>query len=427
MALSVGLYVSGILLGLTGHAFAQVSTESDAKYNAMFRQMFANPANLDVTFRFARLATLRGDYEAAIGALERMLFFNPNLPRVRLELGVLYFKIGSYQMAQSYFDGALKGNPPPKIRAKIEIYLATIKRRLSPTKFAAMFFTGLRYQSNANAGPDGTLVRAYGQDAVLSSQFTHAPDWNWFAQFSGKYAYEFGDQSGSAIEASLTGYYAKQFKYSQFDLGLVELKAGPRLPFLGGSTIHVYGIANAESLASDPYLVTEGAGVSVRFAVNGLLVEPAFEYRHRAFFDSGTYPTASQQSGNLFSAASTVRGQVGALRWEGRLAYEHNTADFAFNSYDRVSYELDLPLICRDWTVTPLVGGNFTSYRAPDPIVDPNVKRRDTEFHFGVTVDRPLRKNVAVHGEALVSTTSSTLPNFAQRNVTVVIGPTARF
>ena len=59
------------------------------EYDRAFRAMLADPGNLDKTFAFARLAIAKKDYEGAIGALERMLLINPNLPRVRLELGVL--------------------------------------------------------------------------------------------------------------------------------------------------------------------------------------------------------------------------------------------------------------------------------------------------------------------------------------------------
>src|SRR4051794_34603931 len=51
-----------------------------------------------------------GDYEAAIGALERLLFYNPDLARVRYELGSLYYRLGSYEMAARYFKEAL-ANP----------------------------------------------------------------------------------------------------------------------------------------------------------------------------------------------------------------------------------------------------------------------------------------------------------------------------
>jgi tetratricopeptide (TPR) repeat protein len=73
-------------------------------YETLFQQMYKSPSNLDVSFKFAEQAVARGDYEAAIGALERMLFFNPNLPRVKFELGVLYFNLGSFELARCWGD-----------------------------------------------------------------------------------------------------------------------------------------------------------------------------------------------------------------------------------------------------------------------------------------------------------------------------------
>ena len=67
--------------------------------------MFADPTNLDLTFQFASIATQLGNFESAISALERMLLLNPNLPRVKLEVGVLYFRLGAYPIARSYFFG----------------------------------------------------------------------------------------------------------------------------------------------------------------------------------------------------------------------------------------------------------------------------------------------------------------------------------
>src|SRR5258708_22283860 len=57
-----------------------------AEYDAAFQAMLKAPANLDVTFHFADVAFRAGDYEGAVGALERMLPFNPDLPRVKLQL-----------------------------------------------------------------------------------------------------------------------------------------------------------------------------------------------------------------------------------------------------------------------------------------------------------------------------------------------------
>ena len=269
-------------------ATAAATTANDPitnpEYNALFKRMFANPTDLEVTFRFAEMATQLGDYEAAIGALERMLFFNPDLPRVKLELGVLYFKLGSYTMARSYFESAVKGdNVPAEVRAKVDAFLAEIDSRLSPNKFALYGHAGFRHQTNANAGPDGLLVRVVGQDAVLNSQFAKTPDWNAFGQTEIDYAYDLGDQRGDTIEAIFVGYYADQFKLHQFDLGVAELQAGPRMPIGPAASLKIYGIGNALSLAASPYLYTGG----------GWALRPG-SMSHRLVFSSRSSNTATE-------------------------------------------------------------------------------------------------------------------------------------
>src|SRR5689334_17243449 len=97
------------------------------QYDAAFQEMLRQPANLDVLFKFASLASQTGDLEGAISALERMLLINPNLPRVRLELGVLYYRLKSYEVAREYLQGALKSpNVPSEVRTRAEQFIAQI-------------------------------------------------------------------------------------------------------------------------------------------------------------------------------------------------------------------------------------------------------------------------------------------------------------
>ena len=186
-------------------------------YESLFQQMYKNPANLDVSFRFAEQAVKRADYEAAIGALERMLFFNPNLPRVKLELGVLYFKLGSFELARGYFLDAVKGGDvPDDIRAQVRAYLAEIDRRLSRYEYSVFLHGGLRYQSNANVGPNDLMVRALGQDAILDNRFGKRPDVNAFQTVAANYIYKM-NQRGDQLEATLLALNSRQFRLSQFN------------------------------------------------------------------------------------------------------------------------------------------------------------------------------------------------------------------
>ena len=115
VALLLGASVAAAETG-SGEATPETRAQLEAEYNQAFGQMLKNPADLDVTFRFAKLATKLGNDEAAISALERMLLFNPDLPRVRFELGVLYFRLGSYDIARSYFTEARDAPDSPPAR-----------------------------------------------------------------------------------------------------------------------------------------------------------------------------------------------------------------------------------------------------------------------------------------------------------------------
>jgi Flp pilus assembly protein TadD len=84
------------------------ASDLDRQYDAAFQEMLRQPADLNVLFKFATLAAQTDDLEGAVSALERMLLISPDLPRVRLELGVLYYRLGSYEVARSYLETALK-------------------------------------------------------------------------------------------------------------------------------------------------------------------------------------------------------------------------------------------------------------------------------------------------------------------------------
>ena len=64
----------------------------------VFDSIIEDPTNLDNLFNYANLSILVGDLEAAIGIFEQMLIYKPDLPRIKLELGVLYFRLGAYAL-----------------------------------------------------------------------------------------------------------------------------------------------------------------------------------------------------------------------------------------------------------------------------------------------------------------------------------------
>lgn len=119
---------------VAGNTRAEGKTSADAATKALFeeafQQMLQDPSDIDVTLRYAELARDLGDYEAAIPPLERILMFNPELHKIKLELGIMYYKLKSYEMAEAYFQKALESEKASAdVKAKSQQYLDAIAKR----------------------------------------------------------------------------------------------------------------------------------------------------------------------------------------------------------------------------------------------------------------------------------------------------------
>src|SRR4051812_32692170 len=77
----------------------QIKPEMKAEYDAAFQDMLNKPGNLEVALRYATIANKAGDLEGAIGTYEGLLLIDSNLPLVRVELGILYYRLKSYAVA----------------------------------------------------------------------------------------------------------------------------------------------------------------------------------------------------------------------------------------------------------------------------------------------------------------------------------------
>ena len=432
----------GACLVCSNLALGQIFPASDRALEELHERILSDPSNIELTVRYAQMARQRGDYEAAIGAYERLLLYNPSLPQLKYELAALYFELESYIAARSYFEeAASSASLAGDLRDNAKEYIVEIDRRLSPTRFTAYLHAGLRYQTNASAGPASDLIRFGGQSVSLEQSFAKQPDWNGYGLAVLNFEHDFGNERGDSFEASLGTYYSKQFRIDRVNLGVAELQAGPRFALpsdhVVGASLKLYGIVNGYTLGDREYLRTFGAGASVRAKpTQAMVVESTFEYRDRKFFDSVNYPIASEQSGDLFTYALSGSGLVfGSVRWIARAGYDWSRADFTFWSYDRPFIDLGLPVAFvvswfgknQTWVLTPYAGASYVNYGGPDPSVDPDVTRRDHEWHVGATLDATLATNAGVRLNVHYARNDSNIANFSYRNFAVSIGPAVRF
>jgi tetratricopeptide (TPR) repeat protein len=425
-------------------AAAAAAAASNPEYQALFKRMYANPQDMDATFKFADVAERLGDYEAAIGALERVLLYNPNLAPVKVRLAQLYYRIGGTETAKSYLEQAMA---TPGVSSEVQGIAQQLLISGGTTGvgggegFHLYSYSGARYQTNASAGPASQLITSFNNVQRLDRRFRAAPDWNYFTLNNASYTQDLG--GGLSAEANLFGYYAKQVNLWWFDLGVAELIAGPRLaipaPFVNDASIKVYGIGTATWLNEDPYYNGAGFGVAPRFSLGDVRFEPSYEWRDRNFKNSDFYPATSQQSGLLQVAALTADGKLfGALPFAGRGSFSWNRTDvraFDFNSYDRWAVDIGFPFTFalnvlgeeRQFVFTPTAGYTLTDYEAPNPAIQRGVFREDREWRIGAALDVQVYQNWGIRTFVQYSEVSSNIPNFEYTNFSVSVGPTYRF
>jgi tetratricopeptide (TPR) repeat protein len=104
--------------------FSAPTPQLRAAYEAALVLTLKMPADPDTLFKFAVLAVKLGDMEGAISALERLLLIENDLPEVKLELGVLYYRIGANIMAVVHLEAAAASpSATPETRQRAGVFL----------------------------------------------------------------------------------------------------------------------------------------------------------------------------------------------------------------------------------------------------------------------------------------------------------------
>lgn len=421
---------------LPAPAAAQTPSDFVGNPAPLYQGILARPSDLNNTLQYAADASA-DDIESAIGTYEQLLFYNPKLARVRFELGVLYLRLGSYETAGSYLRSALQmPDITPDLQERAEDLIAIVDKKLQVDQFTGYAQTGLAYQSNPGAG-------AGSSQAVLASgfspQFLARSDWNWFGAFAVNYVHDFQTQNGDTFEASTVGYDAQEFRLHQFDVGLLEFRAGPRFGIVTGDpnrslSIKPYVIATGALLADAPYYGGLGGGLTVHTNVGNVALDPYVEVVQQSFRNSSFYPLASGFSGTLSTYGLQASGPiVSSLGFQTRLGFGHANDNYNPYSYDVYAADLWLPWNFsfpgdgRMWTLIPSFGVSQWLYAAADPNFEPNIIPKTTEWRVGLGLEIPLWRQVVLGTLVQYRADQSNVAAYTMHDFSVSAGPTFKF
>ena len=416
-------------------------TATRSEQQGLLVQIMAHPRDYQAVYAYVKVSEQLGDYEAAIGALERLLFYNQDMPRVKYELGTLYFRLQSFSVARRYFREALAS---PSIdattRSRIDAYLPEVDKQLQPARTWIFLNGGVRYQSNASATPNGNQVMSGGVLQPLDLSQPHGSDVNSFEMVRFANDFGFGDQRQNTLETRLSGYLTQQRRLSELNVASVSGSIGPRIllekigqnsltikPYLTGALTSVGGAAPSANA---------GAGLALSAPLgNDVVVTPFAEWQS-AWYGNGSNANATLGNADVINTGLSAAIHFSdAFQVNVKSGYHRGKAGSVYQSYDGYSAEIAFAMrfdpptrkMPNKWTLGPYARVSSTSFDAPNPGIDPSHARSDTNWEAGVILDAPMTAHFGLNAAVSYARTSSNIPNYTYDNWSAIIGTTAHF
>ncbi|ODS00972.1 hypothetical protein AUC68_13720 [Methyloceanibacter methanicus] len=432
-----------VCLALGSPKATSAAEVSEPQREAMLQRMIANPSDLDLAFEYAQASADAGDYEGAISALERMLIYAPNTPRIQFELGVLYYKLGAYEVARSYFEQVLL-NPsvPNEVADQVRLYIQQLAIAADPPPFSASIFSAIRWESNANFGPSTNTVTLNGLDFTLGSQSVGRDGWSWLNIGTLHYSYDL-EKQGDRLEFDFLAYSTVYFdsQLSDIDLDFFEFTLGPSFNMKrfdwDQTRLFVYAIGDLSYLGYDSYFYAPGAGMRLlSFSATQSVLDVRLETRYRDFQDNSDLPTNSLRTGfqTRLGLNYTYYFTPGVVLTTAGYA-QREAADASFYSNTEVALSAGLawtftnPFWAAQFPLTWQLGGGIIrrDYDDPDPTINPVAPERDDTWWARTAVVVPVAETWALVPQVEYRDQQSNYDLRTFDNLTAILGIQKRF
>ncbi|CCG41161.1 tetratricopeptide repeat protein [Magnetospirillum molischianum] len=451
MSPRIPLLCSALLTGLClGSAPVQAQEAARPNISAQIDQAFGdvlgNPANLQVGRRYASLQVEGGNFEGAIATLERLLLDPAADPSIRVELGMLYYRVASYAMAESYLTSALADpRVSGPLRRDAETLLNNVKRRNAPGGMLnGAVSIGLRGQSNPTAASSAGNLSYGGIRVPIPEQSRRKSDVDVFMSAAAAHEWDLETQNSAAIVSNgavfanrygnAEGYNADKVKTDPQDLVVLTATSGVRfkpspldLPDL---TIRPYLGVSELLLSGNQYMAAAGGGLDLAYTLNGgaTLLGMTYDIRRTVYADRADISESGAQSGYEQSVQLKAVQEVAPLNIvSANFTLRDHQADRSYFEYRsveaRVGYGLSYgnPVRWdeRLWTSSVYGGPVLRYYQGADPVVDPATTRKDVEWRVGASQVVPMTDALSLLLGVDYTVSDSNLPNYCYDNIMV--------
>lgn len=444
-------HLVALLLGSTflfgGQSFAQqVSTQNtSAQINEAFSEVLRNPASIPVGQKYARLLVESGNFEGGIAALERLLLDPAADPAIRLELSVLYYRVGSYAAAESYARAAL-ADPrlSGELRKSGEQLLKDLEaRNAKGGRFSGSVSSGLRFQTNPTAAPASGTQMQSGSRVAVPDASRRQSDADAFFSANVHHELDLETQNSATLVSNGT-VFANRFRRAAHydtdtaktdpqDVAVVNANSGiqfqPDPLGMPNLTVRPFVGVGGLLLNGRPYMGSVGGGLEGDLRLNGgaTLLGMAYDIRRTSYAQRADISESRAQSGYEQSLELKVTQEVAPLQLVTASVglRDHNAGRdyFAYEGIDgRVTYALRYadPYLGTDglWGTSFSAGPALRRYDGADAAVDASKTREDMEWRFGATQVFPVNDWGALMLAVEYTMVDSNLSNYSYNNFT---------
>lgn len=391
---------------------------------------------LEQSFQQATQANASGDLDIAIRTYETMLANNPELDRVRLDMGLALFRVGKLAAAKEQFNIVLEKQIPDTVRRNIEAVMKQIAQAEKEHHFSGSAIVGMNFDTNGNSASSTGKATVLGNDFILSPQDTRKSDAQGFASVTVRHRWQpmaSADNpkpSALAWKSDVTGYKTEQDTLDNLNISLFTLHTGPEYTLLDGAlTLGLTGGYTDVILAGSTYMHIYALEASSDYYLNKQhMLSLALTNEYRDFFNSNTSSSFEDRKGqgyqakmgysyyatpqDIFSLNLQLRTEETRVSyynnwsWTPEASYTHQTKEGYFAQFS--------------------VGYKDTEYFGADPFVSTRI-REDWEKNFGMNFGVPLTDKVTWLLGYTYRFTDSTLQNYQSDNQRVSTTLAARF
>lgn len=423
------------------------SAPSQMEVDQVFREVLANPASIDTRTKYASLLVRSGNYEGGIAALEGLLLAPDAPSNIRLELAVLYYRLGSYAMAESYLREALAD---PRLDAAqkndAQNLMRDVVERNKQSRLSGMVMLGVKAQSNPTGATDSATTLYQGLSVPRDPNFGPKSDTDVHAWALLDHVYDLEQQNEAAITTTLMGFanhyssvgsYSNEPGYSKpYDLTVVAGSTGVRFKPAPQTrqdwTLRPHLLFGGATANGSSYFTTGGWGVSTeyrmseRLSYGGTYENSRLTFPERKDIVNAPLQGGSRQTLRLNSTLETgpnrfLMSEFGYVDHDGNGLYTGYRGPELRLSYV-FSYASPLSASALPWATTIMGSALRRDYRRPDPAVSLLTTRQDTEWRLGFINVAPVSRDLAVQFQLEFTNTNSSIPNFSSTNTSGTLG-----